>query len=539
MESLDRLSRRFLALASAALASLAIVPALASAAPVEARSANSFIESIGVNTHTYFSDTAYHDFPLVEQRLEELGVHHIREELVPERPDQYEHLNELASAGIRSTLILGDPTNGISGLNKLVGIAGSQLTGSVDAVEGPNELDLSGGPSWMPELAAYQSALYSAVKANPGTSALPVIGPALGNTRSVASDISGSMDYGNIHSYPNGEEPETNLPRMLAFASQMSGSKAVIATESGYHTALASVGEQQPVSEAAEATYMPRLFLEYFRRGVARTFAYELLDEFPDPGNSDAEKNFGLLRNDFSPKPAFTALANLTSILADPEPSARTGTLNYTVSGDATDLHQVLLRKSDGSYYLALWRAESVWNIDTRSVVPAWSAPIRLDFASPIQAAQEYVPNLSSQPQRALPVEGGSVSVDVGPQVVIVKLDGGRAEQGGRIRAWVSKNAVPSGSSFAVQGKLPAPASGSTATITIQRWTGEWRTVAHTKSSGSGLFEKTLRLRARSRDQPFRFRVVSNRAKPSPPVRVRVVRQTGGPVIAVGQRRSL
>jgi hypothetical protein len=56
--------------------------------------------------------------------------------------------------------------------------------------------------------------------------------------------------------------------------------------------------------------YLLRTFLEHFKGGIARTYAYELLDEKPDRGLRDPEQHFGPLRQDFTPKPAFTALRN-------------------------------------------------------------------------------------------------------------------------------------------------------------------------------------------------------------------------------------
>ena len=83
--------------------------------------------------------------------------------------------------------------------------------------------------------------------------------------------------------------------------------RGAVFTEAGYHNALSSTTGQPPASEEAAAVYMPRLLATAFGAGVERTFIYELVDEKPDPGLIDAEQHFGLLRNDLSPKPAFTA----------------------------------------------------------------------------------------------------------------------------------------------------------------------------------------------------------------------------------------
>jgi hypothetical protein len=540
VDASPRPSRRLLTLAIALIGLFALPSAQAAGAPVQARSAASFVDSIGVNTHTYYSDTVYaSEFGTIAQRLRELGVHHIRENLVPNRPDQYQALNELAAAGIKSTLILGAPEDGSAGLAKLTSILGSSLRGSVDAVEGPNEYDLNGGSGWMARLAPYQSDLYAAIKSNPATSSLPVVGPSLGNTNSDGSDVSGALDYGNIHSYPNGEAPEDNVPRMLAMASDMSGSKPVMATETGYHTAVNWSGDHKPVSEAAQATYMPRLFLDYFSRGVTRTFSYELVDEFPNAGADEPESNFGLLRNDLSPKPAFSALRNLTAILADSSASFAPGQLDYAVSGDTGGLQQLLLQKSDGSYYLALWREESVWDNQSRTPETAPTGNVQLNFAEALAGAEEFQPNSSSQPLRTL-ATGGPMTVKVGPQVTIVRVSSTGSPAVGGIKVWVSKRAVESGGRVAVKGKLTGPASGQATPVKIQRWHNGWHTVAKGQADGSGRFQKLIRM-VRPQAGTSRIRVVAQRAKPSNQVKVRVLPRGGkaAPTVALAARTQV
>jgi hypothetical protein len=527
-------SLRKLLLASAAALAL-IVPAGANAAAIPARAADSFVDSVGVNTHLYYNDTDYYrQFGTIAQRLKELGVRHIRENLVPNRTDQYQRLNQLAAQGVKSTLILGEPDDGSAGLAKLTSILSNNLRGAVDAVEGPNEWDLHGGSSWMTTLAPYQAELWSQMKSSPTLAGLPVLGPSLGNTNSSATDISGSLEYGNIHSYPNAEPPEWNLSKRLSLATEMSGGKPVMATETGYHTAVGYSGDHRPTSEAAEAVYLPRLFLEYYRRGIVRTFSYELLDEFSDPGNAEPESNFGLLRNDLSPKPAFTALSNLLAICSDPGASFTPGKLDYTVSGDQTELRQLLLQKSDGSYYLALWRATSVWDNSGMRTLSAPSSSVKINFSGGVPGAEEFAPNTSSQPLRTLP-GGESLSVKVGAQVVILRI-GSTGDPLNTIKVWVDEPKVESGDPVVVEGKM-AGTEGKPRKIKVQRWKGgDWKTVAKAKTKANGRFEKRLRLLGGIGSS--RIRVIADRAKPSNQVRVRVLAPSGAPVIALGEARK-
>ncbi len=417
-------ARTLLAWLAAACAALALLlPAAVSAAAVPSRAADSFVDSIGVNTHTYYNDTVYYTrFETVKQRLAELGVRNIRENLRTGRSDQYQRLNQLAAIGIKSTLILGDPRNGTSGLESLLGIVKKNLSGSVAALEGPNEYDNMGISNWLPELSSYQQRLYAAAKADPALSSLPVIGPSIVQWESMEDlgDISGQLDYGNIHSYPDGYAPEGNLSNHLGHAADNSGSKPVWATETGYHTALAWTGGHKPTSEAAMGVYMPRLFLEYFRRGVVKTFSYELLDE--QPNSSDREDNFGLLRNDLSPKPAFDALRNTISILADPGSSFSPASLDYTLSGNQENLRQVLLQKRDGSFYLALWRTSSVWDPASKTTLSPSSPQVTLSVNRSLAAAARYEPNASATPVASISNPNSPITIAVGPKVTIVKL---------------------------------------------------------------------------------------------------------------------
>lgn len=504
---------------------LTLAPALASASPEPAKAADSFVDSIGVNTHFSYDDTVYVSrFDEVRQKLSELGVRHIREGLEPNRPDQYEELNDLAGAGIKSTLILGSPEDGTPGLEELVSTLRDKVRGAVDTVEGPNEFDTQGASDWSAQLSSYQQRLYASIKGDPSLASLPVVGPSIvqHSNQQALGDVSSSLDYGNFHPYPDGQAPESNLSSELQQTAANSGSKPVMATETGYHTALNWTGDHRPASEEAMATYMPRLFLEYFRQGVARTFSYELLDEFPDPGNADRESNFGLLRNDLSEKPAFTALRNTIDVLEDAGPEFTPEPLDYELGGNQTDLRQVLLQKRDGSFYLALWRADSVWDPASRTPLNPPSAPVTLSFDRQLKSAQRYLPNTSAAAVPARQTRGGGpLTVEVGPQVVILELQLGAPTQG-RIKLWVSKHSVPAGGRVAVRGELPSQATGRSMPVEIQRWHGGWRTVGHSHTSKAGLFRKKIRLPARIDARASRLRVVARTAKPSKAIRLRI-----------------
>jgi hypothetical protein len=151
----------------------------------------------------------------------------------------------------------------------------------------------------------------------------------------------------------------------LDAARKNSGTLPVVASETGYHDALAAPGDHPPVPEDVAATYLPRLFLSAFRAGVRRTFAYELLDERPDPARTDAEAGFGLLREDLSPKPSYTALRNLIAALRPAGPPSEASPPAVSVRGPAVE--RLLLDRGEGRFALVLWQSAPVWDPQTNA----------------------------------------------------------------------------------------------------------------------------------------------------------------------------
>ena len=372
-----------------------------------AKTAYSFIDSIGVNTHLRYYDTPYGNFSLIDQSLLALGIHHIRDG--GSDPTWIQAINTLASQGIRSDIVI-DPTIGI-GPNASYGIAPpgytitqllQQLPSAVEAVEILNEFDLNylNGYSyngqrvtdlnWVSYLRSFTQDTYSAIASNPATSNIAIIGPSFvyPNSSAAVGNLSQWVTYGNLHPYNNPNQPEgSNLRRDIANRSQPFGSRSLIATEEGYPT-----GGANAVSTAVQAKYISRMFLENFDEGITRTYAYELIDEKANSANS--EDHFGLLNADGSPKPAFTALQNLIRVLNDASSTAASftpGTLTYSLSGNTQNVEHTLLQKSNGDFELVLW-------LGVPSTDQTVTQSVTVNFATPIAQAVAYLPNQSIAP---------------------------------------------------------------------------------------------------------------------------------------------
>lgn len=421
-------------LATAAVACLCAVgftATAASAAPLDSRSAADFRDSIGVGTHIVYFDTAYGDWPRVVAKLDELGVDHLRDGIYAnpgwrDWNERYYRAVELAAAhGKKFAFGMGEPGSGSGSLDQLIAVAGGRLHQAAEAFEAPNEYDLfHGGPNWTTELRDYQRDLYAKVQASPALRGLPVIGPSLvhRDSREKLGSLENALDVGNLHPYTGGEAPtQDHVAKDAALAAVVSGRKPLYATEAGFHNALNAGSGQPPVSEQTGASYLLRTYLTHFKAGVRRTYAYELIDEKPEPALNDPEQHFGLLRNDFSEKPAFTALKNLLQLIGRPSPLSDPRAVDVGLAGDTQGVQHQLLQKTDRSYTLLLWQQASEW--DTKLRVPLPGLTRRVSLALPGNARVEAARPVHTAALRSVPNEGGRVSLDVAADPLVVEIE--------------------------------------------------------------------------------------------------------------------
>lgn len=430
---------------------------------IQARRAGSFVDSMGINVHFGYAQTPYvKSYTQAQGALQALGIRYLRDEINPVLVDGNfkDRLLGLGARGFRlSGLLEGGndypPPNTL--LNKeQVHEMVSMLEPYIAAVEGPNEPDdhppvfIYDGTEYPQGAIDESQDLWDILKAYPDTSALPVIVMSEGDARDfrkLAKITPSPIDYadrGNMHAYQGGGVGDNNLQSYyIPLARTLTpGGMPLWTTEMGYHNYTAYTRtNQQGVSERAAAIYLPAAFLSGFNAGVTRTFSYELIDEGPA---CDAPENcFGLLRYDLSPKPAYAALRNMTAILRDPGDRDFTpGSLAlaiWTPAGGPIPgkLRYVLLQKSSGDYYLAIWNDVSVYDIAT-STQPGkdrYPAPlsITLDFLAP-HTFTVYAPNEGLDPIIKVTTPARSLTLEVRPSVLIVKI-GCHLAQPGRAAA--------------------------------------------------------------------------------------------------------
>ncbi|MBO9531515.1 MAG: hypothetical protein J7513_00880 [Solirubrobacteraceae bacterium] len=472
-----RIAAALVAAWAGTLAGLLTLPASGGAATLQARSAAEFRDSVGVQTHFPFTGYPY-DAASTEQlagMLKTVGIRHLRDDLCFNTEQACARVRTRLAA-MRDALGPGAPkVDLLAGYTReiasaparagrdadieraLTAATTSPLAPMLAGLEPVNEPDLKGSAGWETTTLA-DDATFRRLLAEPRFAALrqlPVLSPAIGHPQNTAALFASGWtraraDAGNFHPYPpawGGPEnglltPCSGKTDALGCAKAL-GQGAPIATETGYSTS-GNAFSTNWVSERAQGIYLPRLLLENFRAGVSRTYLYELVDL--KPLRAAAVDGYGLWRSKAvgstfvpdAPKPAALALARMNATIGDLGARASTGQLEVSLTsggrelGDAA-IRRVLLRRADGSYVLALWQPQAVWNNtvfrQAERTVPATAVDVnigggRWTIRASRPSANDATTNLGRSVQ--------SVNVRVGADVTLLDLRSARATAGRR-----------------------------------------------------------------------------------------------------------
>jgi len=258
---------------------------------------------------------------------------------------------------------------------------------------------------------------------------MPIIAPSFTQVSSYATqgNLSSLINYGNTHDYYATFNPEVapygsafyncggygSMQFDICLAQMVGVDEPVVATETGYQSGTG-------LSDAIIGRYELRTLFESLRLNIIRTFLYELIDE--------SGTNWGLLTGSFSPRPAYTAIQNVLSLLKDTT-FAQPGKLDYTLSGQTQNVHQLLLQKSDGSFYLAIWLAVQSADPDNPSMTyDVAPQNVTLSANTPIGAATTYVLDDSgNMTSSSTEFTSQSLSIAVTDRITLVVLSPGQS----------------------------------------------------------------------------------------------------------------
>jgi hypothetical protein len=314
--------------------------------------ASLFVGSLGVNTHLDFNrNDAYKDLDKVEQSLRYLGVHNVRDSARRQSTlETWPRISRNAGVKFADFMTRGSPADMEESYKLVRPLAAS---GVLNFIEGGNQQDsayaISRGNS-IGYTATFQKRLYTlgqSVK-------LPVINMSFGAGWSAdnnwkgnydkTGDLSAYTDYGNAHIYPlPNQKISDSIRRINGLAKLAAASRPVIVSEIGWDES-AGFTKDQIAANLLQAAF------ESWSQGSTKTYFYALYD--------DESGKYGLMNTDGTPKPAGTALHNLTTLLTDMGKNAdkfTPGTLSYNLDNSRGSEKTLLLQKADGAYWIAVW----------------------------------------------------------------------------------------------------------------------------------------------------------------------------------------
>lgn len=305
-----------------------------------------------------------------------------------------------------------------------------------DAVEGRNEPDGNpftyNGLTGFNSITAYQNDLFNSIS----SLCLPVFTYALAwSTSSVIQALAPAKgNFLALHLYPYiwnalNNPWDTFTYRKGLYSALKPGAPFVI-TETGYYT-VPSASPREGVSEAVQAKYTLNTYPAAFLAGSCSTNIYEMCDETSDPLGLDYEWHFGLFHYDGTPKPAATALRNFVALLTAGEPArtekvrlcstiTSTGSLDYSTTTLPGSVKQLLLRKTDNSYWLLVWNDVTIWNGTTHEEIPIDPIGTTVTLADAAASITVYNPYLGTTEQTLTNTD--SVTLDVLEYVKLIKV---------------------------------------------------------------------------------------------------------------------
>ena len=388
--------------------------------PIRAKSADSFVDSIGLNNVGGPYITLYggergklHGMTPVDSRYV-MGVRHSRYEIRPEMnvtPISNLYKDQGVQIDALISWIWTDPY-----IRKSADIADSLIelkrfpSGSIATIEGNNEADMPQESGDFPRYASSmkaavdnQAALYRAAKADPQFKDTPVIAFTLGKNwpwggrTGYGAFTTAAFDYESLHSYTAGDTidgslhaPGHNEWLKLAHSILPAGEsdRPIIATETGFVHHIMDKNKVGYDSQIAQAKQEMMLLANDFSISFVRTFIYSV------GGEANWEMD---THDDGTPMPAGRALSFITATLGDARwdrerlawiaSPVKPQNLAYALADVPASVHSLLLQKADGSFYLLAWNDVLVW--DGKQNQDIHNAPIRtvLSVSSPLAGA--------------------------------------------------------------------------------------------------------------------------------------------------------
>ncbi len=236
--------------------------------------ANTFTNSLGVNTHIDFNAYGYQNLATVESALRYLGVINVRDSAESSTDlTSWQQVAQAAGVKFDDYVPEGSPADMQGALNLVTQLA---QQGVLNFVEGGNEEDdayAAAQGNTLATTAQFQRQVFALGQ----KLGLPVINMSFGSGWTAANnwqgdydkvgDLSAYANYGNAHSYPNpGQTPDDAIQMINGLSNLAAVSRPVITTEIGWDNAT--------FTQSQAAQYVVDAALDGIKDGDVKLYYY-------------------------------------------------------------------------------------------------------------------------------------------------------------------------------------------------------------------------------------------------------------------------
>lgn len=393
--------------------------ALLICAPAEAASvlsvpAKTFLSTISVQTH--LGSAGYTDLATVESQLQYLGVTKTRDQVLLVANLQ-SYLQMYTDTGIT----LSDSVNPAAGDNYASQLTFIRAHPSIFwEIEGCNEPDGAFTCPWNgfvgnAAIAPFQYQLLTDIS----PLCLQLATPSIINSATFTTTGPLPANRINIHDYMQFGSlytPYTMLSFALSYYSPASPGRPSVLTESGGWTVPMANGWTQNV----QAKYNLDTPFDAYILGYLYTSMYEANDQVCDPTGTDLEFHLGFFDCNNVAKVSATTFHNMTTLLADSSVITPTS-LNFTLTNMPANGHSLLLQKSDGTFWLALWNDAQIWNFTTFQEIVVSPVSVTLGLSPNATTVNVYDPYIGTSVQQTAS-NVSSIVVPVPDHVILVNV---------------------------------------------------------------------------------------------------------------------
>jgi hypothetical protein len=349
-----------------------------------------FLATLGVNLHAVPAP-GYHYPGQYLPYLYAGGWRHVRTNFLPSIANDIV-IRDIASHGIAVALTSDDALRDFGGYDRRTGAAGNvkaaaqrfvryltghDLASSVAEILGPNEIE-NNYRNWPHLIPRWMKALHAALEANPATAHIRIVSPNFANPgdrdlwRRLGT-LKASVDMGDIHSSGGIDDSaaadignDSWFGLITNEAESVAGKgKPLLNSESGWSDGPTCPGDGPPHFNPAppwvNALMIMQHYFEMYRWGIVSDDVYELMNQGSD---GCYENDFGFLTVHGKPKLRYRIFTAFTKLLADTG-KARPAPLAYSLSGATPYTRSLMFRKTDGSYWLAVWEQREIWSANT------------------------------------------------------------------------------------------------------------------------------------------------------------------------------